>query len=133
MLQKRLGDLRGKTIAVLGLAFKPDVDDLRESPAVEVAYKCHQAGAKVMAFEPFKPDFKHEGIAMTISLATAVESADAVLLLVNHSQFRSIDASTLLKLTPARMVFDTVNGWDRASFQKTGFKFYRLGDGKNIP
>ncbi len=132
MLQKRIGDLHGKTIAVLGLAFKPDVDDLRESPAVEVAYKCHQAGAKVMAFEPFKPDFKHEGITMTGSLAETLEIADAVLLLVNHSQFRSIDASTLRNLTPARMVFDTVNGWDRATFQDAGFKFYRLGDGKNI-
>ena len=45
---------RGKTMAVLGLAFKPDVDDLRESPAVEVAHKLYQAGATVKAFEPFK-------------------------------------------------------------------------------
>lgn len=132
MLQKRLGDLHGKTIAVLGLAFKADVDDLRESPAVEVAYKCHQAGAKVMAFEPFKPDFKHDGISMTGSLVEVVEKADAVLLLVNHSQFRSIDASALKKQTPAQLVFDTVNGWDRAAFQNAGFKYYRLGDGKNI-
>ena len=132
MLQKSLGDLNGKTIAVLGLAFKPDVDDLRESPAVEVAFKCHQAGANVMAFEPFKPDFKHDGISVTGSLSAAVEHADAVLLLVNHSQFRSIEPSALIKLTPARMVLDTVNGWDREKFLSAGFKFYRLGDGKNI-
>jgi UDP-N-acetyl-D-mannosaminuronic acid dehydrogenase len=61
-----------------------------------------------------------------------VEHADAVLLLVNHSQFRSIEPSALIKLTPARMVFDTVNGWDREKFLNAGFKFYRLGDGKNI-
>src|SRR5512133_3846261 len=78
MLQKRLGALSGKTVAVLGLAFKADVDDLRESPAVEVAYKCHQAGATVLAFEPFKPDFKHDGILMTATLAAAVEKADAI-------------------------------------------------------
>ncbi len=132
MLQKRLGGLSGKTVAVLGLAFKADVDDLRESPAVEVAYKCHQAGATVLAFEPFKPDFKHDGILMTATLAAAVEKADAILLLVNHSQFRSIDAADLKNLTSARMVFDTVNGWDRAAFQGAGFKYYRLGDGKNI-
>jgi len=106
---------------------------LRESPAVEVAFKLHRAGAKVMAFEPFKPEFKHDGISMTASLAAAVEKADAVLLLVNHSQFRSIKAADLKKLTPARMLFDTVNGWDRAAFQDAGFKYYRLGDGKNIP
>ena len=68
MVGKALGSLIQKKVAVLGLAFKPDVDDLRESPAIEVAHKLHLAGASVTAFEPFKPDFKHEGINMVSTL-----------------------------------------------------------------
>jgi UDP-N-acetyl-D-mannosaminuronic acid dehydrogenase len=129
---KKLGSLKGKRITVLGLAFKPDVDDLRESPAVEVAHKLSQAGALVTAYEPFKPDFKHAGITMAASLAEAVASADALLLLVNHTQFREIDPVALKKLTPARVVIDTVNGWNRQSFRNAGFEFMRLGDRKNL-
>jgi UDP-N-acetyl-D-mannosaminuronic acid dehydrogenase len=129
---KKLGDLNGKKITVLGLAFKPDVDDLRESPAVEVAHKLSQAGAVVTAYEPFKPDFRHEGIAMAASLAQAVAEADAILLLVNHAQFREIEPSALKKLTSAGVVIDTVNGWNRQAFCDAGFDFVRLGDQKNI-
>jgi UDP-glucose 6-dehydrogenase len=133
VLRKTLGDLHGKTVAVLGLAFKPDVDDLRESPAVEVSHKLRLAGAKVVAFEPFKPDFMHDGIVMGVSLSDTVANADAVLLLVGHTQLRAIDPEELKILTPARTVFDFVNGWNRISFQEAGFKFIRLGDRKNIP
>lgn len=129
---KKLGDLNGKKITVLGLAFKPDVDDLRESPAVEVAHKLSQAGAVVTAYEPFKPDFRHEGIAMAASLAQAVAEADAILLLVNHAQFREIEPSALKKITSAGVVIDTVNGWNRQAFCDAGFDFVRLGDQKNI-
>ena len=82
MVNRVLGSLIQKKVAVLGLAFKSDVDDLRESPAIEVAHKLHLAGASVTAFEPFKPNFKHEGITMVSTLSEAVISADAILLLV---------------------------------------------------
>lgn len=131
-VNKALGSLEGKTVVVLGLAFKPDVDDLRESPAVEVAYKLHLAGAKVIAYEPFKPVFEHEGIKMAGSLAEAVKGADAVLLLVGHTQFRDIDPGELKNQTTAHLIIDTVNGWNRNAFQAAGFQFIRLGDRKNI-
>lgn len=131
-LIKNFGELNKKKIAVLGLAFKPDVDDLRESPAVEVAHKLHLAGAQVTAFEPFKPDFNHEGIIMAALLENAVRDADAILLLVNHTQFRAIDPIWLKSHTRATLVIDTVNGWDRSSYIASGFTFIRLGDRKNI-
>lgn len=132
IVKQNLGDLVGKKIAVLGLAFKPDVDDLRESPAVEVAYKLHLAGAMVTAFEPFKPDFKHEGIKMAPTLEEAVADSDVILLLVNHTQFRTIDPVKLKSATRATIVIDTVNGWNRAAFKSAGFTFLRLGDRKNL-
>lgn len=132
IVKQNLGDLIGKRVSVLGLAFKPDVDDLRESPAVEVAYKLHLAGAIVTAFEPFKPDFRHDGIQMAATLDNAVGDADAILLLVNHSQFKTIDPAYLRKLTRAALVIDTVNGWNRIAFKAAGFTFLRLGDRKNL-
>jgi len=132
MVNKALGSLIQKKVAVLGLAFKPDVDDLRESPAIEVAHKLHLMGASVTAFEPFKPDFKHEGINMVSTLSEAVNSADAILLLVNHTQFHTINAVELRAMTKAKVVIDTVNGWNRGDFETAGFRFVRLGDQKNI-
>jgi UDP-N-acetyl-D-mannosaminuronic acid dehydrogenase len=132
LTEKALGVLTGKRIAVLGLAFKPDVDDLRESPAVEVAYRLSKAGVTVTAFEPYKPEFVHEGIVVCPTLEETVKGADAILLLVNHAQFRSIDSSILKKLTAATVIIDTVNGWNLKDWKLAGFKCYRLGDGKNL-
>ena len=132
LVRSLIGDLIGKKVTVFGLAFKPDVDDLRESPAIEVAHKLHLAGAAVTAFEPLKPDFKHEGIAMAASLDQAVAYADVILLLVNHTQFRELNAADLRKKTKAPIVIDTVNGWNRQAFETAGFRLLRLGDRKNI-
>lgn len=124
-----LGDLKGKKIAALGLAYKPDVDDLRESPAVEVVHLLMQAGALVKAFEPFKPDAALPGVTAVSSLSHAVEDADALLLLVNHTEFRQINPEVLRALTPARILIDTVNGWNGMSWEDEGFSLHRLGVG----
>ena len=129
LVQKALGSLKGKKIAVLGLAYKPDVDDLRESPAAEVAYLLIDAGAAVRAFEPFKTDGL-PGIPMVASFEEAVLNADAILLLVRHTQFREIDPERVLEQTSARTVIDTVHAWDAKSWEQSGFTLFRLGVGK---
>jgi UDP-N-acetyl-D-mannosaminuronic acid dehydrogenase len=137
LVKRAVGDLHAKKIAVLGLAFKPDVDDLRESPAIEVAEKLHAAGAEVIACEPFKPDFKLDGIAVKASLAEVIKSADAVLFLVGHTQFRSLKPSELQKITSSRLIIDCVDALDwekpekRQPWLDAGFTVYRLGDRKN--
>jgi UDP-N-acetyl-D-mannosaminuronic acid dehydrogenase len=137
LANRALGDLKNKKIAVLGLAFKPDVDDLRESPAVEVAEKLHKAGAEVLACEPYKPDFKLDGITVSASLEETVKLADAVMFLVGHDQFKSISPSELQKLTSSRIIIDCVNvlDWQQSEKRKlwldAGFTVYRLGDRKN--
>jgi UDP-N-acetyl-D-mannosaminuronic acid dehydrogenase len=137
LANRALGDLKNKKIAVLGLAFKPDVDDLRESPAVEVAEKLHKAGAEVLACEPYKPDFKLDGITVSASLEETVKLADAVMFLVGHDQFKSISPSELQKLTSSRIIIDCVNvlDWQHSEKRKlwldAGFTVYRLGDRKN--
>jgi UDP-N-acetyl-D-mannosaminuronic acid dehydrogenase len=127
--KKALGELAGKKIAVLGLAYKPDVDDVRESPAVEVVHWLAKAGAAVKAFEPFKPAAIIPGVDAVATLELAVQDADVVLLLVNHSQFRQIDPGSLKKITPARVLLDTVNGWGGSGWTAHGFTLLRLGVG----
>jgi UDP-N-acetyl-D-mannosaminuronic acid dehydrogenase len=126
---KALGRLNGKKIAVLGLAFKPNVDDLRESPAVEVVHLLTKAGAAVKAFEPFKPAAALPGVDAVATLELALQDADAVLLLVNHSQFQGLSPETLKTITPARILLDAVNGWDGKDWVAAGFKLFRLGVG----
>lgn len=129
LVERALGNLAGKRIAVLGLAFKPDVDDLRESPAIEVVHLLLKAGAQVTIYEPYKLDFTLDGAQTARSLEDAIAEADAVVLLVGHSQFNALDPAEVVKLTRARIVVDTVNGWQPAIWQAAGFDIYRLGVG----
>ncbi len=127
LIRKAIGDLHGKKIAALGLAFKPDVDDLRESPAVEVIHLLQNEGATVKAFEPFKTEANLPGVTAVPTLEAALKDADAVVLLVNHTGMRSLTPEKLASMTPARILVDTVNGWAGMDWQAVGFKIFRLG------
>ncbi len=129
LVQRALGNLKGKRIAALGLAFKPDVDDLRESPAIEVVHQLRDAGAMVSVYEPYKPDFSIEGVHATDSFADVVKDADALVLLVAHAEFKNLDPRQVANLTGARVVVDTVNGWQPSAWITAGFNLYRLGVG----
>jgi len=131
MVQRGLGNLHGKTIAALGLAYKPDVDDLRESPAVEVVHLLVNAGATVHVFEPFKPDFVIPGATSHPSLDEAVAGADALLLLVGHQQLRELEPAIVAGLTSARIAMDCVGGWSPQAWRAAGFAIHRLGVGKD--
>lgn len=124
------GDVGGKRIAALGLAYKPDVDDLRESPAFEVVDCLQEMGASVRAYEPFKPDFVRDGLVMAQTLEAAVENADVVILLVGHKELCDIQPHNLAKMTSARIVVDVTHCWADEAWQENGFQVYRLGVGK---
>jgi UDP-N-acetyl-D-mannosaminuronic acid dehydrogenase len=126
LVQKALGDLHGKSITALGLAFKPDVDDLRESPAAEVVHLLQKEGATVNAFEPFKPEGL-PGLTCAPTLEAALNLADAVVLLVNHTSLRALTPEKLATMTPARILVDMVNGWAGKDWKAAGFKYFRLG------
>jgi UDP-glucose 6-dehydrogenase len=130
-LQEKYGDLSGKKIAALGLAYKPNVDDLRESPAIEVVKILLQAGAVVSVFEPFDIEFSIPGAASHAQLADAVKNADIILLLVPHTQLTDLKPSEIQALTPKASIFDSVHGWDMQEWRTAGFTYHRLGDGKN--
>ena len=131
IVKRALGILDKKKIAVLGLAYKPDVDDLRESSANEVAHLLQKEGAQVKAWEPFKPDANLPGIDMASSLEEALKDADAIVLLVKHTEFANFDPEEIAKKTKARIAIDTVNGWDSETWKKSGFQLFHLGDNKS--
>lgn len=125
-------EFTGKRIAVLGLAFKPDVDDLRESPAVEITRLLIEAGATVKAFEPNKPDAELQGIPVVKTLDEVLRDAELVLVLVAHKEFRNLDAAAVAKQTSARCLVDAVNGLPAESFKQAGFRVFRLGVGHEL-
>jgi len=131
LIRRVLPDLRGKRIAALGLSYKPDVDDLRESPAIEVARLLVEAGAIVKAYEPHKPEASlgvlAPGVQTVPTLEQALGDADLILLLVGHRQFRQLTPAQLATLTPARLVFDAIHAWKDPDWSQAMFTMYRLG------
>lgn len=130
-IKQALGDLQGKTIAALGLAYKPDVDDLRESPATEVVHLLQAEGAQVKAWEPFKPYADLKDITMAPSLDAALADADLILLLVRHTEFLSLNPAEVGLKMKGRIAVDCVNGWNAEQWINAGFSVFRLGVNKS--
>lgn len=128
-VERILGTLEGRHISVLGLAFKPNVDDIRESPAIEVTHLLAKHGALVTAYEPNKSNLSLPGIELTNSIEDTVKNADMIILLVGHDQFKKLDPIYVASLTSARILLDTVNGWETSSWQEAGFQLAKLGKG----
>ncbi len=126
LIQKAAGGLEGKTVAFLGLAFKPNVDDLRESPAVELAQHLINAGATLYSYEPYRLNAGLPGITQVDSLESALVDADVVVLAVGHDQFKALDPLQIQDKTHADLVFDAVRGWKKEAWETAGFRFNGL-------
>jgi UDP-N-acetyl-D-mannosaminuronic acid dehydrogenase len=130
LVAKALGKLKGKTVAALGLAYKADVDDLRESPAAAVVAQLARAGATVHTYEPFAPSAEIEGATSFHSLEAVIKEADVILLLVDHGQFRSLEPKEIAEHMPGRIAVDTRGMWSVETWEAAGFKLYALGVGE---
>jgi UDP-N-acetyl-D-mannosaminuronic acid dehydrogenase len=128
-ISRVLGGLDGRRIAALGLAYKADVDDLRESPALEVAQQLSEQGAQVFTYEPFAPGISAPGCVARASLKETLDGSDAVVLLVDHRQFRQMEPSQAAAMMPGRVAFDTRGVWDREAWEGAGFQLSVLGVG----
>ena len=124
-----LGKLSGRKIAVLGLTYKPDVDDVRESPSLDVVRLLAAAGADVTTSDPLAPEVEHSG-RRAASAEEAVRGADAVLLLVGHKPYRAIAPENLKPIMQQAVSIDCQHAWDRARWEASGFQFHQLGDGR---
>ncbi len=127
LIRRALGKLDGKRIAALGLSYKANVDDLRESPALEVVRLLVQAGARVATFEPFALQATAEGAQAAGTLQSALVEAEAILLLVDHEQFRALEPVAVASMTQARTIVDTRRIFEKAAWERAGFRLFTIG------
>ena len=125
------GDLKGKTVAIWGLAFKPETDDMREAPALVVIEKLLEAGATVKAFDPVAMAECKRRIGDTVTyckdMYEAVIDADAVALLTEWKQFRMPSWAIIHKAMNNYIVVDGRNIYDSEELQELGFIYSRIG------
>jgi UDPglucose 6-dehydrogenase len=130
-LREMLGHLRGQTIAVLGVSFKPNTDDLREAPSVEIVEELLQKGAKVRIYDPVAMDEAKRVLNGAVIVArdayTAARNADALALLTEWNEFRSLDLARLRKVMRRPLIIDGRNIWDPATMRKLGFVYKGIG------
>ncbi len=125
------GSLKGKTIAMWGLAFKPNTDDIREAPALVNIDALIKAGAKVQAFDPEAMENVKGAIGNKISYAKnqyeALEGADALLIVTEWPVFRSPDFDKVKSLLTNNVIFDGRNLYKPADMKKNGFEYHSIG------
>ena len=124
------GDLRGKTVAVLGLTFKPNTDDMRDAPSLEVAPQLIAMGAKVQAFDPEGMDEARQllpGVEFRAGPYEAVEDADVLVILTEWDQFRALDLERVKGLMRHPLVVDLRNIYRPEEMRARGFDYASVG------
>lgn len=124
------GKLTGRTIALLGLAFKPNTDDVRESPALDIARELLHEGAKVRAYDPAAMETAraagYEGETCPDEYA-ACQGADAVVLVTEWNQFRNLDLERVKKSLKSPVLIDLRNVYEPEDAKKRGFRYLAVG------
>ncbi len=117
------GSLSGKTIAVLGLTFKANTDDTRESPAIAVIEHLVQGGAKVVAYDPMVTKYELAGMNLADSAVAAASGADALVVLTEWPEFRGVNSTEILQAMTGNVVVDTRGVLDQVKWQAAGAVF----------
>ncbi|MCU1688614.1 MAG: putative UDP-glucose/GDP-mannose dehydrogenase family protein, partial [Jatrophihabitantaceae bacterium] len=124
------GHYRGKRIAVLGAAFKPDSDDVRDSPALDVAATAHERGGDVIVYDPqaMEPARKKQPqLTYASSVEEALRGADLVMLLTEWSQFRALDPRRIYSWVKTPNILDGRNVLDPVDWRGAGWTYRALG------
>ncbi len=131
-LQETLKIIKGKTIGLLGLAFKPETDDLRDAPALTIATQLLEMGAKVRAYDPVAmeacrqqhPELKIEYAQSVLELA---EDCDALVIVTEWEEFRHLDLERLAEVMRSKVIIDGRNLLDQTTVRQAGFKYRGIG------
>ncbi len=129
-IEKLVGDLAGKTIGILGLSFKPETDDMRESPSIDIINTLVNRGAKVKAFDPVAMVEAHHYLP-TIEYATdeydAIADADALVIITEWNQFRALDMERVKGLLKSPKIVDLRNIYEPEDMREMGFEYIGVG------
>lgn len=128
----RFGDVKGKRIALLGLAFKPETDDMREAPSIKLAHELHNLGAKVIGYDPVASENAKRAIGGIIdyadSIQEATKDADAVFVVTEWKQIKELDIADLIKKMKQPIIFDGRNCLDETRINACkNIEYYPIG------
>ena len=131
MMRKAMGPLEDKTVAVLGLAFKPNTDDMREAKSLEVVRALHAAGAQIRAYDPVAMENARSmmppGVVFCESAFEAAAGADGVTLLTEWNEFKYLNLDRLRGLLRRPLIFDARNLYEPERMRRLGFEYYSIG------
>ena len=130
-LQDLLGGLRGKRIALLGLAFKPNTDDTREAPAFVLAGRLAAEGAEVVAWDPIAHADGLDGVEQVASVEDAARDADAVVLVTEWPQLADVDWAALAATMRSAVFVDGRNMLDPETMREAGYRYAAIGRASN--
>jgi UDPglucose 6-dehydrogenase len=130
-MEKHFGALKGRTIAVWGLAFKPRTDDMREAPALVMIDRLLALGAKVQAYDPEAMAVAKTLLGTRVTFASnsyaALGGADALAVITEWNEFREPDFAKMRKLMKSPIIFDGRNIYSRDVMKANGFTYYSIG------
>jgi UDPglucose 6-dehydrogenase len=129
-IEKLVGDLNGKHIGVLGLSFKPETDDMRESPAIDIIKEMQKRGATIKAYDPVAMKEARK-ILPDIEYATdeydAIREADALVIITEWNQFRALDMNKVKALLKSPKIADLRNIYEPKDMKELGFEYVGVG------
>ncbi len=127
----KLGSVKGKTIAIWGLSFKPKTDDMREAPAIVIIERLLQLGATVRAYDPEAMPIAKKLFGRRVTLTPksydALKGADALAVVTEWNEFREPDFARMRKLMKSPVVFDGRNIYEPAQMRALGFTYFSIG------
>ncbi len=129
-IREAVGELRGKTIAILGLAFKPNTDDIRDSPALFLAEQIMKAGGSVRTYDPEALEISMKVLPTMVPCQDAyhtMEGADAVVLVTEWNQFRNLDFDRVRTAVASRIFIDLRNVYEPQRMEDQGFYYLSVG------
>jgi len=131
-LEQALGSLRGKTVGLLGLAFKPNTDDMREAPSTHIARMLQTAGARVRAYDPVAMKVAARevpGVELAENAYALAEGCDALVVVTEWNEFKQLDLARIRELMDRPVLIDGRNIYDPATMEELGFYYRGVGRG----
>lgn len=130
-LQHELKILKGKTVGLLGLTFKPDTDDLRDAPSLNMIEQLNRLGAKVKAYDPIisQTGMRHglSGVIVETDPERLADGCDALVLITDWPEFQKLDYVKMAKLMNSPVIIDGRNFLDKEALESAGFRFLGIG------